>query len=47
MEDTSEKDLIILINDNDQDGTDISWLWDVDFDRFQADNINSIIVVRI
>ena len=47
MEDTSEKDLIILINDNDQDGTDISWLWDVDFDRFQADNINSIIVSGI
>ena len=47
MEDTSKKDLIILINDNDQDGTDISWLWDVDFDRFQADNINSIIVSGI
>lgn len=47
MEDTSEKDLIILINDNDQDGTDVSWLWDVDFDRFQADNIHSITVSGI
>ncbi|MDO5541511.1 MAG: MurT ligase domain-containing protein [Eubacteriales bacterium] len=47
MEDKSKKDLIILINDNDQDGTDISWLWDVDFDRLQADNINSIIVSGI
>lgn len=47
MEDTSLKDLIILINDNDQDGTDVSWLWDVDFDRFQSDNINSITVSGI
>lgn len=47
MEDTSEKDLIIAINDNEQDGTDISWLWDVDFDRFAADNIRSITVSGI
>ena len=47
MEDEKLKDLIILINDNDQDGTDVSWLWDVDFDRFQADNINSITVSGI
>ncbi|MCD7955227.1 MAG: MurT ligase domain-containing protein [Lachnospiraceae bacterium] len=36
MEDKREKDIIIVINDNAQDGTDISWLWDVDFDRFGA-----------
>ncbi|MCD8347992.1 MAG: MurT ligase domain-containing protein [Lachnospiraceae bacterium] len=36
MEDKKEKDIIIVINDNAQDGTDISWLWDVDFDRFGA-----------
>lgn len=47
MEDENQKDLIILINDNDQDGTDVSWLWDVDFDRFQAANINSITVSGI
>lgn len=47
MEDKRLKDLIILINDNDQDGTDVSWLWDVDFDRFQSDNINSIVVSGI
>lgn len=47
MEDKTKKDLIILINDNDQDGTDVSWLWDVDFDRFQNDNINSITVSGI
>lgn len=47
LEDTTEKDLIILINDNDQDGTDVSWLWDVDFDRFRTANINSITVSGI
>lgn len=47
MEDKSLKDIIILINDNDQDGIDISWLWNVDFDRFQSDNINSIVVSGI
>lgn len=47
MEDKTLKDIIILINDNDQDGTDVSWLWDVDFDRFQSDNINSIVVSGI
>ena len=35
MQDKTQKDIIIVINDNAQDGTDISWLWDVDFDRFK------------
>lgn len=39
MQDPSEKDIIIVINDNAQDGIDVSWLWDVDFDRFKEDNI--------
>ena len=30
-----------------QDGTDISWLWDVDFDRFQDMNAASITVSGI
>ena len=47
MADKTLKDIIILINDNDQDGTEVSWLWDVDFDRFQSDNINSIVVSGI
>ncbi len=33
MQDTSPKELVVAINDNDQDGADISWLWDVDFER--------------
>lgn len=44
MEDTAPKDLIIVINDNAQDGKDISWLWDVDFDRLQDESIRSITV---
>lgn len=47
MEDKREKDIIVLINDNSQDGTDISWLWDVDFDRFKKINAKSIIVSGI
>lgn len=47
MEDEKEKDIIIVINDNAQDGTDISWLWDVDFDRFNEKNICSITVSGI
>lgn len=47
MEDNRKKDIIILINDNSQDGTDISWLWDVDFDRFKDMNTESITVSGI
>lgn len=47
MQDESPKDIIIVINDNAQDGKDISWLWDVDFDLFGGDNINSITVSGI
>ena len=44
MTDSSPKDIIILINDNSQDGTDVSWLWDVDFDRLKDANAASITV---
>ena len=47
MQDTNPKDIIIVINDNAQDGRDISWLWDVDFDRFQEESIHSITVSGI
>lgn len=32
--DSSSKDIILQINDNAQDGRDVSWLWDVDFGGF-------------
>lgn len=36
LKDSKPKDVIIQINDTAQDGKDISWLWDVDF-QFLAD----------
>ncbi|WP_373213331.1 MurT ligase domain-containing protein [Ruminococcus sp. 5_1_39BFAA] len=47
MQDKNPKDIIITINDNAQDGTDISWLWDVDFDRLRDESIKSITVSGI
>ncbi len=47
MQDETRKDVIIVINDNAQDGTDISWLWDVDFDRFKEANTECITVSGI
>lgn len=44
LEDETEKNLIVVINDNAQDGHDISWLWDVDFEHFQDANVKRIIV---
>ena len=43
MQDETDKDIIIVINDNAQDGTDISWLWDVDFDSSQ----NELIIIGV
>jgi len=47
MEDRRPKDLIIVINDNAQDGTDISWLWDVDFERLSDETVQSITVTGL
>ena len=46
-QDPAKKDVIVVINDNEQDGTDISWLWDVDFEKFKLDNIDNIVVSGI
>lgn len=32
MADEREKSIVVVINDNHQDGRDISWIWDVDFE---------------
>jgi UDP-N-acetylmuramyl tripeptide synthase len=47
IEDENPKDVIIVINDNAQDGRDISWLWDVDFERLAKANVNNILVSGI
>lgn len=41
LEDGGSKDVIVLINDNEQDGQDVSWLWDVDFERLKQANVVS------
>jgi len=35
------KDVVVVINDNAQDGKDISWIWDVDFERLKDVNVNT------
>lgn len=47
MEDPAPKDILIVINDNAQDGKDISWLWDVDFERFADPSVQSVTVSGI
>lgn len=47
MQDDMPKDIIIAVNDNVQDGIDISWLWDVDFDKLSDESIKSITVSGI
>ena len=36
-----------MLNDNYADGTDVSWIWDVDFERFQDLTINDVFVSGI
>lgn len=45
--DKSDKDAVIVINDGLQDGTDVSWLWDVDFEKLSADSVKNIITSGI
>ena len=44
LQDKTEKDLILQVNDKEQDGIDVSWLWDIDFDDLKDANIKSITV---
>ncbi len=41
-EDKRKKDVIIAVNDMPSDGTDVSWLWDVDFERIADESLNSL-----
>lgn len=45
--DERKKALLIVINDNAQDGKDISWLWDVDFERLKNVNASKIILAGL
>lgn len=43
LKDKTPKDIIIQINDTYQDGEDISWLWDVDFQYLADANVSTIL----
>ncbi len=43
-QDTRKKDVIIAVNDKPSDGTDVSWLWDVDFEKIADSSLNTLIV---
>lgn len=45
--DKRKKDVIIAINDKANDGRDVSWLWDVDFDKISNENLNMLITTGI
>ena len=42
--DCRKKDIIIIINDNVNDGRDVSWLWDVDFQKLFGESTLTLIV---
>lgn len=37
-----DKNLCILLNDNDQDGHDVSWIWDAHFERLDVPEVRKI-----
>ena len=41
--DPSDKNICIVLNDNDQDGTDVSWIYDTFFEKLMKDNTKKII----
>lgn len=41
--DHANKDILIVLNDNDQDGKDVSWIWDANFDLIMQDDVEHII----
>lgn len=44
IQDTRKKDVIIAVNDKPSDGTDVSWLWDVDFEKIADSSLSRLIV---
>lgn len=40
---TNKKDILIVLNDNDQDGIDVSWIYDVKFEMLIESNVENII----
>lgn len=47
LQDPRKKDIIVAINDKANDGHDVSWLWDVDFERLKDANMNTLTTTGI
>lgn len=47
MLDKRKKDVIVAINDLANDGRDVSWLWDVDFEKLYDENLNTLTTTGI
>ena len=45
IHDKRKKDVIIAVNDKPSDGTDVSWLWDVDFEKIADESLNTLSVL--
>lgn len=43
LSENEEKQICLYLNDLDLDGTDISWIWDADFERINKDEIKEVI----
>lgn len=42
--DSNPLNLCVMLNDNYADGTDVSWIWDVDFEKLNILNIQNVII---
>ncbi len=42
LQDSRKKDVIIAVNDNVSDGQDVSWMWDVDFEKLAREDLNTL-----
>ena len=47
MQDKRKKDVILAINDKPGDGIDVSWLWDVDFEKIGEAQLNKLYTTGI
>lgn len=44
LQDKKQKNVMIMLNDGAQDGKDISWIWDVDFERLLVEDISCFVL---
>lgn len=47
LQDPRKKDVIVAINDKANDGKDVSWIWDVDFEKIADSNLNTLTTTGI